>query len=61
MDSTERLTPCCKAVAEYTEGVLCCQVCFEEVSHHDMSVLHPIAFEGKPSPAIPARKRVTNA
>jgi hypothetical protein len=32
----ELLTPCCKAVAEYTEGVLCCQVCYEEVSHEEM-------------------------
>ena len=37
----ERLTPCCEAVAQYTEGVLCCQVCFEEVSHEELVAARP--------------------
>ena len=44
----ERLTHCCKAVAEYTEGVLCCQVCYEEVSHEEMSVTHGFEWRGQP-------------
>ena len=59
----ELLTPCCKAVAEYTEGELCCQVCFEEVSHEEMSTTHGFEWRGQPftltqtppPPAIPIR------
>jgi len=27
------LSPCCRAYTTYSEGVLCCKVCYEEVSH----------------------------